>query len=181
MMRSEQICTAFFIILATSCDNENGGAPASDHAAMAQAAIKNAQGDVVGNATFTDAGQGVTVDLRVSGLTAGEHGIHIHESGACEGPEFKSAGEHFNPGNKHHGAMNPQGKHAGDLGNITVAADGTGSKQETLSELKLGPGDNSLLRAGGTSILIHADPDDGRTDPSGNSGARIACGVITRQ
>lgn len=77
--------------------------------------------------------------------------------------------------------MNPQGKHAGDLGNLTVAADGTGSKQETFSDLKLGPGDNSLLRAGGTSILIHADLDDQKTDPSGNSGARIACGTITRE
>jgi Cu-Zn family superoxide dismutase len=116
-----------------------------------------------------------TLDL----IPAGTHGIHIHETGTCTGPGFESAGGHFNVDQKKHGSMSPNGPHAGDLQNFTV--DSTGHVRINLSDVsvtlaKNAP--NSLMKTGGTAIVIHAGPDDYKTDPSGNSGARIACGVV---
>jgi Cu-Zn family superoxide dismutase len=98
----------------------------------------------------------------------------------CEGPTFQSAGAHFNPGQKEHGTQNPKGPHAGDMDNFTVGADGTARATVTDPRVDLGTGSNSLFSNGGTSLVIHAKADDMKTNPSGNSGDRIACGVITK-
>ena len=108
----------------------------------------------------------------------GPHAFHIHEQGNCELPGFKSAGGHFNPRGKKHGVKNPQGHHAGDLPNLVVGSDGEVEIEVIAGGVTLGPGANSLLSKSGTSLVIHADPDDDLTDPAGNAGARIACGAV---
>ena len=156
------------------------GLPAMAHAQSARAQLKDAQAKVVGTATFSEVPGGVRVSLRVGGLKPGQHGFHIHAVGKCESPDFTSAGAHFNPHGKQHGLANPDGPHAGDFPNLTVGADGTGSLDTIDSLVTLKEGPNSLIRPGGTSLIIHADPDDEKTDPAGNSGARVTCGVIER-
>ena len=147
----------------------------------AKAVLINAEGKEVGTATFEEVPGGIKVALQVSGLPPGFHACHIHSVGLCDPPDFKSAGPHFNPTNKKHGKQNPEGPHAGDLSDLTVGKDGTGNLDARVPAITLfGKGENSLFHPGGTSLVIHASPDDNTTDPAGNAGARIACGVITR-
>jgi superoxide dismutase, Cu-Zn family len=161
-----------------------GGTPGTGGATgmqgEARAALLNAQGDTVGTATFREVGQGVQVAVSVRGLPPGEKGIHVHQVGRCDPPTFESAGGHFNPEGREHGFENPEGPHAGDLRNLTIGQDGTVQQELTLERATLREGANSLFDADGSALVIHAGPDDYRTDPSGNSGDRIACGVITR-
>lgn len=145
-----------------------------------KAVLKNAEGKEVGTATFTPAAGGVEVQVRVAHLPPGTHGIHIHAVAKCEPPEFKSAGGHFNPAGKKHGLHNPEGAHAGDMPNLTVGRSGEAKATITAKGATLGEGDGSLFGPDGTALVIHADPDDEKTDPAGNSGARIACGVIEK-
>ena len=148
----------------------------------ARAELRTARGDVVGAATFTQVGNAVRVVLEVQGLPPGVHGVHVHAVGACEGPAFTSAGGHFNPHGREHGALNhPRGPHAGDLPNLTVGADGKGRLESATELMTLGAGVSSIFDGDGSAIVVHAAPDDFRTDPTGNSGARIACGVIGRR
>ncbi|WP_109485437.1 superoxide dismutase family protein [Occallatibacter savannae] len=148
----------------------------------AHAEIKNAQGAKIGTARFTSTPNGVKVSVKVSQLTPGEHGIHIHTVGKCEAPGFTTAGGHFNPTGAHHGAKNSQEPHphVGDLENLTVGQNGKASATFTISGATLADGQNSLFHEGGTALVIHAKADDLMSDPSGNSGDRIACGVIER-
>jgi len=146
----------------------------------ARAVLVNNQGQKVGEATLTETPQGVKISLKVENLPPGVHACHIHEKGVCAAPDFQSAGGHFNPLGKHHGLKSPQGPHAGDLPNLTVGADGKGSLETVAALVTLKPGKNSLFQEGGTSLVLHAGPDDDLTDPAGNAGARIACGPITR-
>jgi Cu-Zn family superoxide dismutase len=154
------------------------------HAASksAHAKIANAQGTEIGSAKITSTADGVKIDVKVSQLTPGEHGIHIHNVGKCEGPAFTTAGGHFNPTSAHHGANNTQDPHPhlGDLKNLTVSDKGKGSATFTVTGVTLGDGPNSLFHDGGTSLVIHAKADDLMSDPSGNSGDRVACGVIEK-
>jgi superoxide dismutase, Cu-Zn family len=146
----------------------------------AAAEVKDTNGRTVGTANLTQLGSAVRIVMEARGLPAGVKAVHIHEVGTCEGPSFNSAGGHFNPGGRQHGALNPQGSHAGDLPNLTVAADGTGRLETTTEQISLVTGPTALSDADGSALVIHAAPDDFRTDPTGNSGARIACGVITK-
>jgi superoxide dismutase, Cu-Zn family len=148
----------------------------------ATAAIKDAQGTVVGTATLTEGAGGVQLQVQVQGFTAaaaGEHGIHIHAVGVCEAPGFTTAGGHFNPAAKKHGLHNAEGAHGGDLPNLTLNAGGSGTYAVTSDRITLAAGaPNSIFDADGSAIVIHAGPDDYMTDPAGNSGGRIACGVL---
>ena len=149
-------------------------------AASAEAALKDPGGKTVGTAVLTQTAQGVAVGVEVSQLPPGSHGIHVHATGKCDPPDFKTAGGHFNPQAKKHGLKSPEGAHAGDLPNLVVGPDGTGKLSATLVGATLERGDPaSLLNPNGTSIVIHAKADDEVTDPAGNSGDRIACGIIT--
>jgi superoxide dismutase, Cu-Zn family len=148
----------------------------------ATAEIKDAQGTVVGTATLTEGAGGVQLQVQVRGFTAaaaGEHGIHIHAVGLCEAPGFATAGGHFNPAAKKHGLNSAEGAHGGDLPNLVLDAAGSGSFQATNDRITLAAGvANSIFDADGSAVVIHAGPDDNMTDPAGNSGARIACGVL---
>lgn len=151
------------------------GEPKSAHAD-----IIDAHGNKVGTARIMAAGEGVQILVNVAKLPPGTLGIHIHAIGKCEGPAFTTAGGHFNPDAKKHGKDNPDGPHAGDLLNLEVGPDGAGKTTLHATGVTLGDGPNSLFHDGGTAIVIHASADDYKTDPSGNSGARIACGVIEK-
>jgi Cu-Zn family superoxide dismutase len=142
--------------------------------------VRAADGRTVGTALLRPGTNGVEVTLSVNGLPAGTHGVHVHQAGRCERPDFTSAGGHLNPAGEQHGMQNPQGPHAGDLPNLVVDANGRGSVTGTARGTTLeGNAANALRKPGGTALVIHATADDQVTDPSGNSGARIACGVIS--
>ena len=143
--------------------------------------LKDAKGNDVGTATIVSKGSGVEVKLDLKALPPGVHAVHFHQKAMCDAPDFKSAGGHFNPTSKQHGFDNPQGHHAGDMMNFTVKENGTAKATVKDEEVVLGTGSepNSLLSNGGSSIMVHAKADDYKTDPSGNSGDRIACGAIT--
>lgn len=143
------------------------------------ATLRGADGADLGSVQLNQDASGV-VQIRVnaSGLAAGPHGIHIHATGKCEGPAFTSAGGHFNPGNKQHGLNNPAGSHAGDLPGLTAAANGTATYAGTTKGVTLLTGATSIFDADGSALVVHAAADDQVTDPTGNSGARIACAVL---
>jgi Cu-Zn family superoxide dismutase len=151
--------------------------PAS--APSAAAAIADAAGRTVARATVRQGPGGLSVHVEAAGLAPGTYGVHLHAVGRCEGPAFGSAGPHWNPTARQHGRDNPAGMHMGDLPNLTVGADGRGVVAFDLSGASLTrAGTAVLLDADGAAIVVHAQADDYRTDPSGNSGARIACGVL---
>lgn len=141
--------------------------------------LKDAQGKVVGQAIIWDDGPGVKLDLKLHDLTPGEHGVHFHQVPKCEAPDFKSAGGHFNPEAKKHGFDSPDGHHAGDMKNFTVDSSGKADAHLEDADVTLKDGPHSLL-TNGAAIVVHAKADDYKTDPSGNSGDRVACGVITK-
>jgi len=147
---------------------------------QAMAELRNAKGERVGQASFWEDAKGVRVLAEVQGIAPGAHGIHLHAVGKCDPPEFTTAGPHFNPAGKRHGFMNPAGPHNGDLPNLQVGQDGKGRLEYVATQVTLGAGATSLFGADGTAIVLHARPDDEVTDPSGDSGARVACGVIRK-
>jgi Cu-Zn family superoxide dismutase len=147
----------------------------------ATAALHNAQGVEVGQAMLVGKRNGVLIQIEIRNLQPGTYGFHIHERGSCRGSTFKSAGEHFNPNGARHGFKNPKGPHAGDLWNFEVPNGGSFRVEQYNARVTLKEGhEDSLLRKGGTSLIVHTNPDDYRTDPAGDAGAGIACGVIRR-
>jgi Cu-Zn family superoxide dismutase len=147
----------------------------------ATAAMRSASGTLLGTLAFAPTSSGVRISGTLTGLPPGTHGIHFHQVVRCDPPDFTSAGSHFNPAGAQHGLENPQGPHAGDLPNITADAAGRASVDLRSPRVTLdSTPPHGLFDADGTALVIHAAADDQRTDPSGNSGARIACGVITR-
>jgi Cu-Zn family superoxide dismutase len=157
----------FLPFLATACAavEPTGGAPVS---------LVNASGQSIGTVRAWQTAGGVSFHIAASGLPHGLHGIHVHSVGRCDPPDFASAGGHWNPSGKHHGLNNPAGPHAGDLPNVEVAANGVLRATVTLPGASMA----ALVDADGAALVIHSDADDYMTDPSGNSGARIACAVI---
>ena len=146
-------------------DEPRGGVPMS---------LINASGQSIGSVRAWQTAGGVTLRIDAAGLPHGVHGLHAHAVGRCEAPEFTSAGSHWNPANRKHGSNNPAGPHAGDMPNVEVAANGTLGTTVVLPGATMA----NLLDADGTALVLHAAADDYATDPSGNSGARIACAVI---
>jgi superoxide dismutase, Cu-Zn family len=156
-----------------------GGAKIPEPAASAS--LFDSAGTRVGVATFSEGDDGVRLGVSVSGLSPGQHGMHIHETGSCTPPSFESAGAHLNPASKKHGLLNPEGPHAGDLPNLTVDTDGSADTTLTVPQALLAQGPESMIGTQTRAFVVHADPDDQKTDPSGNSGSRVVCGVIERR
>mgnify|MGYP001597518891 CR=1 FL=1 len=167
-----------FIALA-GCVHSGPPLGGSQDVARGYAVLSDAASNGIGTAVLTqDATGSVRIRIQAHGLAAGVHGVHFHTIGMCDAPAFTSSGGHFNPGGTHHGLANPAGPHAGDLPNMTVDASGNADYDVTTNRVSLTPGTNDLFGADGSALVVHAAPDDNMTDPAGNAGARIACGVV---
>jgi Cu-Zn family superoxide dismutase len=153
--------------------------PGPNAATSARAEMKDAQGRSVGTVALTQTPYGVLVTADLANLPPGTHAFHVHDVGTCE-PPFTSAGGHFNPTLRAHGVLTPAGFHAGDMPNVTIAANGTGRAEQVNSAIALDAGARGVFDADGSTVLVHANADDYRSDPAGNAGPRIACGVIAR-
>jgi Cu-Zn family superoxide dismutase len=150
---------------------------AGSDSAKAHATLRNGSGESVGQATFTQTDNGVQLSLHAAKLPSGAHGLHIHENGTCAPPDFESAGEHFNPAQRQHGFEVQGGPHMGDMRNLDVGENGEAATERPLEAAKLDSSDRSLI---GRAIVIHEKPDDYKSQPAGDAGKRIACGVIER-
>lgn len=152
----------------------------SEEAPLATATLMRSDGLAAGTARLQEDGTTLVLRLQATGLPPGPHGVHLHAIGRCDPPDFASAGSHWNPSARQHGSANSAGPHAGDLPNLVIAPDGSGSLELPLNGEASAAGLAALFDADGAALVIHAAADDMRTDPSGASGARIACGVLSR-
>ncbi|MDR0271465.1 superoxide dismutase family protein [Paenibacillus sp.] len=178
-MKKQAICLSVLSTLIFGAAPMSPAAWAKSEELQIKTTIIDTKGVEVGTAVLTQKADVVHIHVEAKSLPPGEHGIHFHENGKCDPPDFMTSGAHLNPESKEHGFKNPKGFHAGDLLNLVVKADGTVNQDlesKTVTLKKDLP--NSLLKSGGTSLMIHEKADDYVTDPTGNSGARIACSVI---
>ncbi len=166
--------------LAACASNEPGRSSARSGAGArtAEAELRDKSGITMARASASEIGDSVRLRVEAMGMAAGSYGAHVHTTGRCDAPDFASAGPHWNPTGQQHGKNNPQGMHKGDLPNLAVGTDGRGSFEVTIPGASLAGARNPLLDGDGAAVVIHAGADDYRTDPSGNSGGRIACGVL---
>ena len=146
--------------------------------AAANVDIIDSQGQSTGKATLTQHADGVHLEVVAERIPAGVHAVHVHTTGTCTGPDFTSAGGHWNPAKKQHGHDNPAGAHMGDLPNMTAGADGKGTLKTVIKAAMIRGGESPLIDADGAAVVIHAAADDYKTDPTGNAGGRIACGIV---
>lgn len=146
----------------------------------ASADLKDAKAQTVGHAEFLDTQHGVLIRVTLKNAPAGIHGLHVHNVARCDPPTFDTAGPHFNPAESQHGFLNPKGAHAGDLPNVHASRDGQLEVEHLAPWATLRPGPTSLFDADGSALVLHAGPDDYRTDPTGNAGTRLACGVVIK-
>lgn len=163
------------------CATTNDRAPAEEpHIGpeSVSADVREGSGRVRAQATAEQVGDSIRVRVEAMGLAQGAYGAHIHTTGRCDAPGFNAAGPHWNPTGQKHGKDSPQGMHKGDLPNLLVGTDGRGSFEYTVPNASVSRGPNVLMDSDGAAVVIHQQPDDFRTDPSGNSGARIACGAF---
>jgi Cu-Zn family superoxide dismutase len=177
--RYEKTMAALLVVVAPlvdACSERRASSPEQPVEAFAE--LKNAQGESVGSAVLREDSGRVRIVVQTRGLTPGRHGIHIHSVGRCDAPTFQSGGDHFNPAGKAHGLESPAGAHAGDLPNLEADESGAAQYVANTDRVTLGTGPTSVLDADGSTIVIHAQPDDQRTDPSGNSGDRVLCGRV---
>jgi Cu-Zn family superoxide dismutase len=165
-------------VLAGAGCSRAGTAGKSGPEPLASGTFRNAAGERIGVATLTDTTGALKLGVSVAELSPGPHGLHFHTMGSCTPPDFKSASAHFNPDDRKHGRLNPDGPHLGDLPNLLVGPDGSADTTFVIARELAGGGSRSLFQPGGSALVIHAGPDDERTDPSGNSGERVACAVI---
>lgn len=161
---------------ATASDGSSGTVPA---APTAHAKLAAGDGSPGGTVTVTQAGDGLHVLVKAQGLTPGIHAVHIHTTGVCTGPDFTSAGGHWNPTGHQHGKDNPQGMHMGDMPNMLAGSDGAGEMEYVVHGGMISGGATPMLDADGAAVVIHAQADDNKSDPAGNAGGRVACGVLS--
>jgi Cu-Zn family superoxide dismutase len=183
MTKTLLLPTLFVSLIAGSALADNAKPAADKKPAPAKPVtvkLSDAQGKSIGTAKLAPDPGGVKITLAVKGLAPGDHAIHVHDTAKCDGPDFKSAGGHFNPEHKQHGTDNPQGPHAGDMPNFTVDAKGGSTASVVAPGVTLDDGPHSVFTAGGTALVIHEKADDGKTDPAGAAGNRIACGLIKK-
>lgn len=181
MTRLGAVAAAALLLAAPALAQQPAPAPAASGvtAPVATVELMNTKGQRIGTVALTQFPRGVLVSGQVQNVAPGWHGIHLHETGACT-PDFAAAGAHHNPDHARHG-LGSVPAHAGDLPNLFVHADGSGQYQAWTDDVSLADGPASLFDADGTALVLHAAPDDYTTDPSGNSGDRIACGVVTKR
>jgi Cu-Zn family superoxide dismutase len=178
MTTSGALASLLVAALASAGCSRAGGAGERGPEPMASGTFRNAAGERIGVATLTDTTGALELSVSVAQLSPGLHGLHFHAMGICTPPDFKSASTHFDPEGRKHGRLNPEGPHLGDLPNLLVGDDGSADTTFVIARELAGGGPRSLFQPGGSALVIHADPDDERTDPSGNSGDRIACAVL---
>ncbi len=178
-MKKTLLLSTLFVSLVTGsalADDAKKPAPAKPVTVK----LSDASGKSIGTAKLAPDPGGVKITLAVKGLPPGDHAIHVHETAKCDGPDFKSAGGHFNPEHKQHGTDNPQGPHAGDMPNFTVDAKGGSTASVVAPGVTMDDGPHSVFTGGGTALVIHEKADDMKTDPAGAAGNRIACGLIKK-
>ena len=176
-MNMYRLSSALFLLAANACASTQSS---DNETPTAMATVRDASGASLGDLRLESIAGGVRLSGQLTGLTPGAHGIHLHAVGRCDASDFTSAGDHFNPRNAKHGLVNPEGPHAGDMPAIAADANGRALVDHTTALVTLESGALTLFDADGTAIVVHASGDDQRTDPSGNSGSRIGCGVIQR-